>query len=279
MPLSDILTDVEKKTAIDHAISQAKVRYARSLSEKGEKEHKIADKIRERDWVSEINVDEVLSGANQRKHWQVEAETKRNAEIEENRRKKEELIKKCDANYFYRMIKDYFISIHGGFIYNDTNKLYIKAICFFLSGDSRFETELGFSFQKGMMILGTAGLGKTKVIEAVKGNELHPISVYSMIDITRKLRQTGDVELNTSQFILLDDVGSEEETVKYYGTDITWFKDFIESYYMEHKYFTNLLITTNCDGNLMEQKYGYRVRSRLREMFNVIELKGNDLRK
>jgi DNA replication protein DnaC len=130
-----------------------------------------------------------------------------------------------------------------------------------------------------MMILGTAGLGKTKVIEAVKGNELHPISIYSMIDITRKLRLTGDVELNTRQFILLDDVGSEEETVKFYGTDITWFKDFIESYYLENKYYSNLFITTNCDGNLIEKKYGYRVRSRLREMFNVIELKGEDLRK
>jgi hypothetical protein len=215
MPLCDILTASEKKTAIDHVISQQKLRYARSLADKGEKEHKIADKIRERDWMNEIDVAEVLASANQRKHWIVEAENKRNTEIEERRIKREETVKKCDANYFYKMIKNYFRCVHGEFIYNETNQRYITAICFFLSHDIRFETELGYSFQKGIMILGTAGLGKTKVIEAVKGNELHPIAIYSMIDITRKLRLTGDVELNTQQFMLLDDVGSEEETVKF----------------------------------------------------------------
>lgn len=256
------------------------MRYARSLADKGEKEYKIAEKIRERDWINEIDAAEVLGSANQRKHWAVETENNRLARLEASRIMRETIVKECDANYFFRMIKSYFTSVHGEFVFNEANKRYITAICFFLSHDIRFETELGYSFQKGIMILGSAGLGKTKVIEAVKGNELHPIYIYSMIDITRKLRQTGDVELPPKQFILLDDVGSEEESIKFYGTDITWFKDFIETYYMEnHNNFSNLLITTNCDGDLIEKKYGYRIRSRLREMFNVIELKGQDLRK
>jgi len=86
------------------------------------------------------------------------------------------------------------------------------------------------------------------------------------------------VQLNTDRLLLLDDVGSEQAEVMHYGTKINWFKDFMEDYYLKNKVYTRLLITTNCGGDEIEKRYGYRVRSRVREMFNQIALTGVDRR-
>ena len=249
------------------------------MQEKGIHPMQLKAKIAERNWIESINVEEVLRSANLRKHWEQEAIRDR----EERKRKEAEAlaakIEKCNANYFYNLIRKFFITNYGEFIYDNRNEGYVRALCFFLSGDPRFETELDFSFKKGLLIIGDAGLGKTRTIEAVRYNEIRPISIFSMIDITERVREIGSVEINTSNHLLLDDVGSEQETVNHYGTKINWFKDFIESYYLHNKVYNKLLITTNCGGAEIEKKYGYRVRSRIREMFNVIEVTGSDLRK
>jgi DNA replication protein DnaC len=154
----------------------------------------------------------------------------------------------------------------------------MQIFCYFFSNDERFEAELGYSFNKGLMIIGSTGLGKTKTIEAISHNPIFPISIFSMIDIAEKVRDNGHVELNTANSILLDDVGSEQESVKHYGTSINWFKDFIEMYYLNHRNYRKLIVTTNCGGDEIERKYGTRVRSRVREMFNQIKIVGNDKR-
>ena len=128
------------------------------------------------------------------------------------------------------------------------------------------------------MIVGVSGLGKTKVFESVKDNELRPVKIYNMVEITEAVRDKGSIVINTDGLVLLDDVGTEEPKVLHYGTEIRWFENFIQSYYNLHQSYDQLLITTNCGGDELQAKYGYRVRSRMREMFNVIEVKGTDLR-
>lgn len=244
----------------------------------------ISAKMVERNWTEDIDIEKLLSEANQRKHWQVEKEQDEQTRREREKAEKINSYKKCDAVYFFNLIKNYFLSLPGNggkpakFIHDETNRRYIKSVCFLFSNDIRFETELGFSFNKGLMISGSAGLGKTKVIEAVSKNKINPVSIYSLIEITEHVRKTGDCEINPFKTILLDDVGSENTPVKYYGDEINWFKEFVGGYYLNHKNFKNLLITTNCGGDELEQKYGYPVRSRLREMFNQINLAGEDKR-
>jgi len=191
---------------------------------------------------------------------------------------KERLAKECNANYFYNLIRQYFKFHYGRFDFDDSNRKYITAVCYFMSNDPRFETELGYSFKNGLWVQGTAGLGKTKVIEAVKDNPLYPVKIVSLIEIAEAVREHGQVQLNTDRLLLLDDVGSEQAEVKHYGTTINWFKDFMEDYYLKNKVYTRLLITTNCGGDEIEKRYGYRVRSRVREMFNQIALTGVDRR-
>jgi len=76
----------------------------------------------------------------------------------------------------------------------------------------------------------------------------------------------------------LDDVGTEEHTVNHYGTKISFFKNFIEKYYLQNKTYEKLVVSTNNSFNEMEEKYGFRVRSRIKDMFNIIDVTGKDMR-
>jgi hypothetical protein len=275
----EVLTEAEKQTAIDWAIQQEKTAYARSMAEKGELPAKIIAKVAEMDWLAKIDVAEVVRSANQRKQWALDDIAFKKRQKEREQQKNTELAKLWNATRFWAEIKAYFLNECGHFVYDkQTNAAYIQALCYFLAADPRFETELGFSFQKGLLVMGTSGLGKTKTIEAVKNNPLCPIAIYSLIEITERVRLNGFCEINTDRITLLDDMGSETPSVKHYGTDVCWFKDFIESYYLNKRPFNRLIITTNIGGDEIQERYGYRVRSRMREMFNNITIKGDDLR-
>lgn len=274
---SDVLTEQEKEAAVAYETNRLIEHYAYRMKEKGLHPGDIAARISQIDWPSMVDTQSVIDGANSRKLRALEEQSRVEERKERIKYEQEQLKIQCNAKYFFKLIKHYFETVHGRF--DTTNMEYIKAVCFFFSADLRFESELGFSFNKGLLIQGTAGLGKTKTIIAIKDNPLYPVKVFSMIDITQHVRDTGSCEINTQQMILLDDVGSETELVKHYGNQINWFKEFIESYYLCYTSYSGLLITTNCGGDELEQKYGYRVRSRIREMFNVITLIGNDQRK
>ena len=268
----DVLTDEEKKMAINHAVSQLKKAHAKKMALLGHFPT-------EQDWIAKIDIPEVLRSANVRKQWELDDEAYKQRQRERDMQKTEELRRSWTAGRFWSEIKNYFEAEDGRFVYDkQTNAPYIQALCYFLSADPRFETELGFSFKKGLMVMGPSGLGKTKTIEAVKNNPLCAIAIYSLIEITERVRNNGFCEINTSRITLLDDVGSEAPSVKHYGTEVCWFKDFIESYYLNKKPFNRLIITTNIGGDEIQERYGYRVRSRMREMFNTVKVKGEDLR-
>jgi len=238
-----------------------------------------ANKLSSIDWTAEIDIETIISEANQRKHWQIEDLKAREEKRKQAEEQREQLLSTWKAKTFYNLIKFHFMQVRGEFIRNEHNELLIKAICYFLSSDPRFETELNFSFNKGLMLIGESGTGKTEVIRAVANNPLWPIRIHSIIDIIFTVKQIGECELNTQQLLMIDDVGTEAEVVNHYGTKMTWFKDFIETYYLTYRSYNGLIITTNLGGAQIEARYGYRVRSRLREMFNQIQLTGNDLRK
>lgn len=273
-----ILTEEEKERVIYWAIDQEKKRYARSMAEKGEPSAKTEQKMAEIDWMQRIDIPAIIASANQRAHWEEERKRDREEKLKAHREEREKMISEWTAGKFYQKIKSHFIHRHGTFFMQPWNDVFIKAVCFFLSADPRFETELGFSFNKGLMIQGTAGLGKTETIRAVSENPLYPIKIISILEIAEQVQQNGRCHLNTQQLLLLDDIGTEPEVINHYGTKINWFKDFIEMYYLENKTFNGLMVTTNLGGEELESRYGYRVRSRIREMFNVISLKGDDLR-
>lgn len=207
------------------------------------------------------------------------AEKKREKEQKEEVTKSVELQVRCNAKYFYNLMAWTSENTYGKklILHNDNTSL-IRAICFFFSRDERFETELGFDGNKGLLIRGVSGLGKTYLFKCIENNDIRPIDIVSMIDISEQVKEEGTYDLQYQNTLYLDDVGTEEPVVNHYGTKINWFKNFIEMYYLKNKPFNRLVISTNNSFDEIESKYGFRVRSRVKDMFNIIDVKGKDMR-
>ena len=278
---SMILSEQEKITAVEYAVNNAKKLFIQRKQAAGIPEARIMLILSQKDFLKELGGTEaIVVEANKRKHWQQEHEQNRKIRLDLEKQNKKELLELWTARIFLRVIKDYFTcKLEKKYVVDANNIPLTTAVCFFMSKDERFETDLLGSFNKGLMLLGPAGVGKTEIIKAVADNPVKPINIYSLLDITEQIRSAGEFKIDYSKTIALDDVGSEEPTVKHYGTDISWFKDFIESYYLKFNNYSRLIITTNCDGNELEMLYGLRVRDRMREMFNVITIKGESRRK
>lgn len=274
-----ILNTQDEATVINNAIEAKARQIALKMQSAGYSLQAIETRLKTIDFKAEIDEHELLSNANMRKHWQIE-------DIEETKKMKEQkvleqnkLADKCNANYFFHLMKVSFEQEKKRLVVDEFSASYIKALCFFMSKDERFASELELDPNKGLWIIGVPGTGKTRLIEAISQNQLAPIKIVSMIDVADSVKSSGEYNLTSFNRVLFDDAGSEQATVNHYGTKINWLKDFLELYYTKRQSFSRLIVTTNCDFKEIEELYGYRVRSRIREMFNVFHLKGSDRRK
>lgn len=238
-------------------------------------------RIGEINWEEEINREEILQRANSSKHYDNWQKQKRENEKNDRIEKHKEIALRCNAKYIYNLMAwtsknryDKQLVVH------DDNRQLIKTICFYLSHDERFEKELGLSFKKGLLIRGISGLGKTHLVKCVENNEVNPIYIISMLEIADEIKTEGEYEIRPGDrnIIYIDDVGTEEATVNHYGTKINWFKNYIERVYLKSRTFYNLMISTNNNFAEIEAKYGFRVRSRVKDMFNIIDISGKDMR-
>ena len=282
-PEEYILTKEEEDLLVKNKIEQLKQYYVWKMANLGYNEPQTLKKIEENDWDSEFDKEELFKEANSNKHQNIWHEQQRIKEKEDAANRLKELIERCTAKYMFRLMKwTSENKLARKLIVNDQNKHFITTLCYFLSRDPKFETELGFSFQKGLLIRGISGLGKTHLVRCLEENELNPILILSMIEITDEIKMQGEYEVSISdkKIIYLDDVGTEEPVVNHYGTKITFFKNYIELIYLknQNKTFNHLMISTNNSFSEIEDKYGFRVRSRMKEMFNIVDVKGQDMR-
>jgi hypothetical protein len=275
-----ILQKEDEWTAIEHELTRLKAHTEWKMKDKGLSLEEVKLKISQMDWSEEIDIVETLERTNSNLLYALWEQEQREFEKKEVELKQAKLKEAWTANQMFKLLR-WTSEVEEGkrLIVNDFTMPLIKAMCYFLSEDERFESELGFSLSKGIMIRGISGLGKTHVVKCLSKNELHPIFVVSMIEIANDVKSSGEYTLPSgySKFYL-DDVGSEESTVNYYGTKINWLKDFLETFYLRSNQYNRLVVSTNNNAAQMEKLYGFRVRSRMREMFNVIDVDGKDLR-
>lgn len=277
-----ILTKEEEDRLIAHSIAESQKLAIWKMRQLLMGENEIEAKIKSIDWDAEINKEELFQRANMVKHHEIWQKGQREKEKEEEKRKKKELQELWTAKRMYQHMSWVSQNEYGKkLVVNKDNKEFITALCYFLSRDEKFEKDLGFSLSKGLLIRGVSGIGKTHLTKCLKDNELNPILVLSMLDIAEEVKECGEYNIkgeSKHKIIYLDDVGSEEPVVNHYGTKINFFKNFIESIYLRNKVFNHLMFSTNNNFDEIEQKYGFRVRSRLKDMFNVIDVDGQDMR-
>lgn len=137
---------------------------------------------------------------------------------------------------------------------------------------------------KGILLMGNVGTGKTFIMNAMQENPFAPYRVVSVEQIANEYKKGGIAALDTYKSVLfntmknkyfgneqiglcIDDVGAETEA-KHYGESINVVVDLLtERYKLRH----NLThITTNLTINQFREFYGLRVFDRMREMFNIV---------
>jgi DNA replication protein DnaC len=264
-----ILTPEEEKEAIEYAV----VYRAKNLKlYEGEPDNRLE---RAAKYFDEEKIKKLLKQCNSNKHQQLWHEEQKLKRINQDKERQQMLVMKCDARYFYNLLHKN--NYDKELIKNDNTFPYLKTLCFFFSNSQLFETELKLNPHKGLWIRGAYGVGKTFPLMCLQSNELIPFQIHSMLTIANEVAENGTYEIN-EPLKVIDDVGSEQSVVNHYGTKKNWFKDFIELYYAEQKPFNRLIITTNFDFEQVEKSYGSRVRSRVKDMFNIVDVKGEDLR-
>ena len=161
-----------------------------------------------------------------------------------------------------------------------------KLIAYFLK-DEQTCFQLNINLNKGIMLSGPVGCGKTSLMNIMK--HLTPIehkfSVKPCRDISFEFIQDGYEIIHKyskgrqyqseAKSICFDDLGTENN-LKYFGNECNVMAEILLSRYdlfTSKKLQTH--ITTNLSASEIETHYGNRVRSRLRELCNLIAYDNN----
>lgn len=172
------------------------------------------------------------------------------------------------------------------------NRRIIKLLCLYFTRDERCAAN-GLDVNKGLFLFGGTGVGKTTLMEFFRRNENHCFSVKPCFeiaieyakhtnddkpkgwDIVPRYANNRDIVPSPANFgqsksgYCFDDLGSEPET-KNYGESARIMAPIIEARYGKRA-FNSTHITTNITPDQIQDAYGKRVRSRMAEMFNIIQ--------
>lgn len=159
-------------------------------------------------------------------------------------------------------------------------------LCNYIIRDYDSCKKAGIDPCKGLLLTGPVGCGKTSLMRLLKF--LVPYQrQYSVIPTRNIVFGFNHIGFKTiedygnGQYFCFDDLGIEP-IGRHYGKDCNVMGEILLSRY---ELFVNHQIRTHCTTNLnaqeLEERYGIRVRSRMRQMFNLVafDKKSKDKRK
>jgi hypothetical protein len=160
---------------------------------------------------------------------------------------------------------------------SEEEKLIYWLLCLYFTEDKEFEKR-GLSLRKGLLIFGVTGCGKTTMMNLFRINPRLKFGVFACSKVSEAYKKEGVAALEkfyTQESICFDDLGTETYA-KNFGNESNVMADILMTRYeneCEKGFRTH--ITTNLTNEQVEEYYGKRVRSRMKEMYNVISFPEN----
>lgn len=168
------------------------------------------------------------------------------------------------------------------FILNPIEDTIYQLLSFYFTNDKRFEERSNFSLNKGLLIFGNIGCGKTTILNLFRNNPKQGYGMVGCKNIAHLYAQEGSKVIDKYSGMLsgstiygqkeagicFDDLGTESST-KHFGTESNVMSDILLNRYDRNDNTTHL--TTNLTAEQIKEFYGDRVASRMKEMFNLIK--------
>lgn len=185
-----------------------------------------------------------------------------------------------------------YLEAKGKLLFGESFKIYsedeviIFQLCIYIIQEAEYAKKLNIDLQKGILLTGPVGCGKTSLMKllryVVPHRKFYKIApcrniVFSFNHLGYKtIKDYGNQDA-----YCFDDLGIEPSG-RHYGTDCNVMGEILlsrydlfqqnqELYHSKPHYYTSLThCTTNLNAQELEERYGKRVRSRMRTMFNLI---------
>ena len=170
----------------------------------------------------------------------------------------------------------------------DEDTAIIRKLCHYFIKDKDNCEKYEIDVNKGILLSGPVGCGKTSLMKLLR--YIVPMQrPYEMIPCRNVVFSFNHLgfktieEYGNTKFFCFDDLGVEPAG-RFYGKDLNVMGEVLLSryeLYLQTKHKIKTHATTNLNAEELEERYGNRVRSRMRELFNLIafDTKAGDKRK
>ena len=185
-----------------------------------------------------------------------------------------------------------YLNAKGKLLFGEKFKIYKKdkdillKLCSYFIKDKENCKKFDIDLDKGLLLTGPVGCGKTSLMKLLHFLVPHQrkyvvMPCRNIVFAFNHLGYKTIEDYGESSFFCFDDMGVEPMG-RHYGKDCNVIGEILLSRYdlfLETKLKTHA--TTNLNAQELEERYGNRVRSRMRELFNLIAFdeKAGDKRK